>query len=33
VAGFEHFFRAAAGLDIDKADLKRWPPVRDWTWT
>jgi hypothetical protein len=24
VARFEHFFRAAAGLDIDKADLKRY---------
>ncbi len=23
VARFEHFFRAAAGLDIDKTDLKR----------
>jgi hypothetical protein len=24
VARFEHFFRAAAGLDIDKADLERY---------
>jgi len=24
VARFEHFFRAAAGFDIDKADLKRY---------
>ncbi len=23
VSRFEHFFRAAAGLDVDKADLKR----------
>ncbi|MCG5218139.1 DUF1931 family protein [Streptosporangium sp. KLBMP 9127] len=24
VSKFEHFFRAAAGLDVDKADLKRY---------
>jgi hypothetical protein len=24
VSRFEHFFRAAAGLDVDKADLKRY---------
>jgi hypothetical protein len=29
VARFEHFFRAAAGLDIDKADLKRYTEFVD----
>lgn len=24
VAGFEHFFRTAAGLDVDKEDLKHY---------